>query len=321
MKTILVTGAAGFIGQAVCQNLLKNFKVIAFDRNPLAEPGKNYIPVKGNILDKDILQSICTSYSPDVVVHCAGIAHQNIFKPLEKAVYENINSFATKNLAKIVSRVNSKVQFIFLSSISVYGETAKKSRINETADCQPTSDYAFSKLNGEIALKKIYDDGFLNKIDIFRLAPVYDKIWSVNLEKRVFGPQKMFYLKFGSGKQRMSILSRQNLVDFIRCRIEKLNGPSFNVFNVCDEKTCSFNEIIHVFQNSKFQPNKMIVKIPLFFIRCLTKGAGLFFPHRAAWINSFYNKLANSLVFDNKRMLDTGFCPKQSLCSVFGEVK
>jgi len=321
MKTILVTGAAGFIGQAVCQNLLKNFKVIAFDREPLAEPGKNYIPVKGNIVDKDILQSICTSYCPDVVVHCAGIAHQNIFKPLDKEVYENINSTTTKHLAKIASGINSEVQFIFLSSVSVYGEErAKESIINETEDCHPASDYAFSKLNAEIALKKLYDGDSINKIDIFRLAPVYDTTWSLNLEKRVFGPKKFFYLKFGSGEQRMSILSRQNLVDFIRYRIEKHDGPDFNIFNVCDDKTCSFNEIIHVFQNSRVQPNKVIVKIPLFFIRCLTMGAGLLFPRKAAWINSFYSKLANSLVFDNKRMLDTGFRPKQSLASVFGKV-
>jgi len=83
-----------------------------------------------------------------VVVHCAGIAHQNIFKPLDKDVYEDINSFATKNLAEIASRVNSKVQFIFLSSSSVYGEMGKKCGIDETADCHPTSDYAVSKLNG-----------------------------------------------------------------------------------------------------------------------------------------------------------------------------
>ncbi|WP_304511870.1 hypothetical protein [Desulfobacula sp.] len=118
----------------------------------------------------------------------------------------------------------------------------------------------------------------------------------------------------------MSILSRQNLVGFIRHRIEKRDGSDFNIFNVCDEKACSFNEIIHVFQKSRVQPNKVIVKIPLFFIRCLTMGAGLLFQRKAGWIHSFYNKLANSLVFDNKRMLDTGFCPKHSLSSVFGEV-
>lgn len=318
---ILVTGAAGFIGQTVCYNLLKDYKVIGFDRNLLAESGLNFIPLKGNIADKERLESICAAYSPDVVVHCAGIAHQNIFRPLDKAAYEDINSTATKNLAKIAFSVNSKVQFIFLSSISVYGEEVKKYSLNETAVCQPTSDYAVSKLNAETGLKNIYDSDCVKKIDIFRLAPVYDSKWSLNLEKRVFGPKKLFYLKFGSGEQRMSTLSRQNLVDFIRYRIEHCEGPGFNVFNVCDETSCSFNEIIHVFQNSRVQPNKRVVKIPMFFVRCLTRGAGLIFSHKAGWINSFYNKLAKSLVFDNKRMLDTGFCPKQSISSVFGKVK
>ena len=321
MKTILVTGAGGFIGQAVCRNLLKDYKIIAFDRIPLAERGKNFISIKGNIADKDKLESICTDYFPDVVVHCAGIAHQSIFRPLDKEAYDNINFTATKNLARIVFRINPEAMFIFLSSISVYGESAKQFRINEKADCQPTSDYAVSKLNAEIALKNIYDSNMITKIDIFRLAPVYDRAWSLNLEKRVFGPQKFFYLKFGSGEQRMSILSRQNLVDFIRYRIEKQDGPNFNIFNVCDEKACSFNEIIRIFQKSGVQPNKMVIKIPLFFIRFLTMGGARIFPRKASWINSFYYKLANSLVFDNKRMLGTGFCPTQSLSSVFGKEK
>ncbi len=174
-------------------------------------------------------------------------------------------------------------------------------------------------MNAEIGLKNICDRDGEKKIDIFRLAPVYDRTWRLNLEKRVFGPKKLFYLKFGSGEQCMSTLSRQNLVDFIRYRIEQCDGPGYTVFNVCDEKTCSFNEIIHVFQNSGVQPNKMVVKIPLFFVGCLTRGAGLVFPRKAGWINSFYNKLANSLVFDNKRMLAPGFCPKQSMASVFGK--
>jgi len=40
-------------------------------------------------------------------------------------------------------------------------------------------------------------------------------------------------------------------------------------------------------------------------------------PNKSVWIHSFYNKLANDLVFDNKKMLGTGFKPSESLNSLF----
>ena len=55
----------------------------------------------------------------------------------------------------------------------------------------------------------------MHNLILLRLAPVYDCEWSLNLDRRVFAPKKMAYLKFGNGEQRMSALARSNLVDFI----------------------------------------------------------------------------------------------------------
>ena len=167
----------------------------------------------------------------------------------------------------------------------------------------------------------------LKKVDILRLAPVYDIKWSVNLEKRVFAPKKVAYLKYGLGTQSMSVVSRQNLIDFINHRLNQeintsqsgLKNKFCNVFNVCDKKNYRFIEIIRVFKKSDHQPNRCVLFVPLSFVKLVTRLAGLIFKRKRKWLHSNYDKLACSLVIDNTKMLETGFMPKHSLESVFFE--
>ncbi len=318
MKTILVTGASGFIGQAICRKLSENGHVIDFGRNPYPGFCHGMTFVRGNITDPTDVQSLFSRYKPDVVVHCAGIAHQkfNIF--IGSDDFDQVNNRVTKNLAMAAAGVNPNVHFIFLSSSSVYGEKNGMSVVKENDICRPTSPYAVSKLNAEDNLACLFDDSLINKLDVLRLSPVYDTSWALNLEKRVFAPPKLFYIKFGSGNQKMSVLSRGNLADFISFRLENCPGKKFyNTLNICDQFPCSFNEIIKVFKASKYQPDKSTVRIPLELVRGVTHVTGKLVKTKSAWIHSFYDKLANNLVFDNKQMLDTGFCPNRTIKTVF----
>lgn len=318
MKKILITGANGFIGQALIKNLFAKYKIIVFDKDISDIKECGIISIKGDILDAPLLKKICDTYVPDVVIHCAGIAHQSINSAMDKKLYDDVNHVATKNLAKSAGKANSKVHFIFLSSISVYGECHKHKEVTEEDRCCPTTEYARSKLDAEDGLKTFFKDGFIKKLDMLRLAPVYDSIWSLNLEKRVFGPQKIAYLRFGSGKQKMSVLARQNLVDFILYRIENNSKKKFcNVFNVTDKRPCSFNKIIEIFKRSEYQPDTRVFKVPLWFVWMATRLSGILIKGKVKLVHSFYDKLANDLIFDNTRMLNTGFDPKHTIKSVF----
>jgi len=82
---------------------------------------------------------------------------------------------------------------------------------------------------GEDAEKRLIalcEDRILRNLIILRLAPVYDREWGLNLDRRVFAPKKMAYLKFGSGNQEMSALGRPNLVDFIEFLYHRLRRLS-----------------------------------------------------------------------------------------------
>ncbi|MCP3940376.1 MAG: NAD-dependent epimerase/dehydratase family protein [Desulfobacteraceae bacterium] len=323
MKTILVTGASGFVGRAVCRKLSSNNRVIGFDKDryPGVE-GERMIFVSGSITDKNDVQAVFGRYTPDSVVHCAGIAHQKFNTNLSVDNYDQVNNVATKNIALAAIRVNPSVHFIFLSSICVYGEKHGETEIKENDGCWPTSQYAVSKLTAENNLVQLFDNCQINKLDILRLAPVYDISWSGNLEKRVCGPQNLVYLRFGSGDQKMSILARQNLVDFISHRIENnLMQRVCNYFNVTDKRPCSFNKIIKIFKTSEYRPDRRIITVSLSLVWIITRVAGLFIKGKGLLIYSFYDKLSKELVFDNTRMLETGFDPRYTLKSVFARHK
>ena len=296
MKTIIVTGSSGFIGQRFCRFNPDKHKVIACDSSALPYTVDNCISVQVNITDNYAVKTVCDNYSPDMVIHSAGIAHQKI-KSIDSEEYQRVNSLATENLAKAAITVNPNVHFIFLSSISVYGEDKNRVAVSEMSECNPSSDYANSKLDAERRLIKLYDSGELKKLDILRLSPVYDSEWSLNLDRRVFAPNKMAYIKFGTGLQEMSAVSRQNLVDFIAFRLKQeednKNDKSFcNILNVCDEKPYKFKEMIRVFKQSKYHPNRLVVRVPLSLVWITTRLAGIVLKNKRQWLHSCYDKLA-----------------------------
>lgn len=316
---MLITGCSGFIGSKLYDNFIDDqYKIICLDTKKGGNTSEFH---EIDLCDFESVFAICRKYNPDVIIHCAGIAHQKIGS-INSEEYQRINSLATDNLAKAAIDANPEVHFIFLSSISVYGEDNTNDPVSEESECFPSSDYAHSKLDAEKRLIKMHDYGELKKLDILRLAPVYGSGWSLNLDRRVLAPKKIAYIKFGSGEQEMSAVSRQSLVDFIDYRLKQeednlIGGPFCNIFNVCDEKPYKFKELIRVFKQSEYHPDRFVVRAPLSLVWLTTRLAGLLLRSKRQWLYSCYDKLAYSLVFDNKRMLATGFKPKHNLKSVF----
>ena len=97
------------------------------------------------------------------------------------------------------------------------------------------------------------------------------------------------------------------------CPVGPEDRTGVQLFNVCDAEPYSFNRIIQVFKQSDIHPNRPVIPIPLSFVWLLTRIAGFLLPKKRKWLHSGYEKLASDLVFDNGRMMGTGFRPKHSL--------
>lgn len=319
MKIVMVTGASGFIGRQLCKILANQFKVIAIDRNPMPDirPGR-YERIIGDITDVNFLKTLFSKHSPDVLIHCAAISTESLFNSIQFDQYDKTNAVATQMICKEAATVNPDLFFIFFSSISVYGEKLTNRQIKETDNLYPTSKYSKSKRDAEKWLKELYRTDRVKNLDILRLAPVYASDRLSSIEKRVMDPIKSFFIKFGTGEQKVSMLSIHNLIEFLIFRIDNMpHEPSCSVFNVCDEENYSFNKIVRLLRSSDAYPNSMIIKVPLLFIWIATRLAGTILSKQGKWIRSWYDKLAKDFIFDNQKMLSTGFLPKHNLDSVF----
>ena len=320
IKTVLVTGATGFLGRSISENLCQyGYQVIGTGRSKILKQRavKNFEYIKADISDIKMLCRICNDKQPDVIVHCAGIAHQKAFRPLPDILYDKINHHACINLAKIGGKANPNLYFILLSSICVYGENDGIT-FDETDECNPTSAYAKSKLAAETILKSLFETGCIRKLDILRLAPVYEANWRMNLEKRICAPGKWFYFKYGSGKQRLSILARKNLVDFIRYRISADNSTrTYSIMNISDPEPCSFNKMIRLMNSKSIGHRKPVFTVSLQLINIASQVAQFCFPTKKQFISSCHHKLIRDIVINNQLMLETGFKPKYKITNIF----
>lgn len=147
MKTVLVTGGAGYIGSHTCKYLQdQGYEVVVIDSlekghsEALSEETKLYI---GNIDDKDILDNIFTENEIDSVIHFAGYieAGESMKNPLK---------FFDNNVAKALPLFKAmqkhKVdKIVFSSSAGVYGQP-KKVPIKEDSETKPVNHYGTTKL-------------------------------------------------------------------------------------------------------------------------------------------------------------------------------
>lgn len=150
MRKILVTGGNGFIGEYVCNNLVKQgHKVFVLGKKRTADTPFQYY--SANLLDKDRIISILNSVKPDIVIHMAAIAavtHDNIGE-----LYE-VNVVGTENLLDSIVDANLQgTRFVFISTAGVYGNQ-EISLLNENLPTYPSNHYSRSKLLCEIMLNE-----------------------------------------------------------------------------------------------------------------------------------------------------------------------
>ena len=178
-KTILVTGAAGFIGSFLSKRLIEAYpeaNIIGLDSitdyydtslkderlKMLSDLKGNFTFVKGDIADKEFLDKLFNQYKPDLVVNLAAQAgvRYSITNP-ESYIHSNILGFYNILEACRASMESDKpVQhLVYASSSSVYGSNKKVPYSTEDKVDNPVSLYAATKKSNELfahAYSKLY---------------------------------------------------------------------------------------------------------------------------------------------------------------------
>ncbi|MET0961398.1 MAG: UDP-glucose 4-epimerase GalE [Noviherbaspirillum sp.] len=153
-KTILVTGASGFIGSHTCVELLQSgFNVVALDNlsNSSRKSLDRVRQITGaelplhvaDIRDRGALDAILAAQQIDAVIHFAGLkaVGESVAKPL---LYFDNNVGGSINLLEALAAANVK-NFVFSSSATVYGDPEALPLV-ESARLSVTNPYGRSKL-------------------------------------------------------------------------------------------------------------------------------------------------------------------------------
>ena len=174
MKTILITGGAGFIGSHVVRLFVEkypDYKIVNLDKLTYAgnlnnlkdiENKSNYEFVKGDVVDSEFIFKLFKEKQFDGVIHLAAESHvdRSISNPTE-FVYTNV--IGTVNLLNAAKHIweenNNGKKFYHISTDEVYGSLGEKGMFTEETKYDPHSPYSASKASSDHFVRA-YQDTF-----------------------------------------------------------------------------------------------------------------------------------------------------------------
>lgn len=158
----------------------------------------------------------------DTVVHLAGIAHVSTDPKMEEQYYK-VNRDLTLEVAQYAKKQGVK-QFVFMSSIIVYGDSSGDKRvINQNTKPNPSNFYGISKLQAEEGLKDLDSECF--KVVVIRPPMIYGKGSKGNYSKLVKAAKLLPV--FPDFDNERSMLFVENLSEFLRLLIENVESGLF----------------------------------------------------------------------------------------------
>jgi dTDP-glucose 4,6-dehydratase len=172
MKTILITGGAGFIGSHVVREFVlkyPEYKIINLDALTYAgnlenlkdiENNSNYQFVKADIVDAKQILDIFEEFKPDGVIHLAAESHvdRSITNPLEFVMTNVIGTVNLLNAAKHIWADNYEgKRFHHVSTDEVFGALGDEGFFTETTKYDPHSPYSASKASSDHFVRAYHD--------------------------------------------------------------------------------------------------------------------------------------------------------------------
>jgi dTDP-glucose 4,6-dehydratase len=158
IKTILVTGGAGFIGSNFLNRYVPEYPEICFvnlDKltyaanlnNIEVANAKNYTFIQGNICDTHFLEKLFVDRPIDAIIHFAAESHVDL--SIENPdIFVQTNIIGTQNLLSFAHKYGIK-RFHHISTDEVYGSLGNTGYFTEETNIQPSSPYSASKAGSD----------------------------------------------------------------------------------------------------------------------------------------------------------------------------
>jgi nucleoside-diphosphate-sugar epimerase len=237
MKKIIVTGAGGYVGIPLCQQLLnKGFQVVALDRYFFGQDKLSSIIQHPNLsVVKDDIRFCPVAIFKDVyaVIDLAGLSN-DASAEINPELTRSINYKGSERFAREAKR-NGVQRYLYASSASVYGAGSKEA-LKETDALAPQTEYAKSKVAIEKVLNELKDDTFsptmLRNATIFGLAPRMRFDLAINIMTMRAWKERVVYI-MGGGEQWRPFVHVNDVVSALLLVLdapkELIHGEVFNV--------------------------------------------------------------------------------------------
>jgi UDP-glucuronate 4-epimerase len=262
-QSVLVTGAAGFIGSSLVERLLnEKYGVIGLDNfddyylpgikwnniSALKEKAE-FLLIQGDIRDTGLLARIFSEHRIDKVVHLAARAgvRPSIQHP---QLYEDVNVRGTINLLE-ASRTHDVKRFVFASSSSVYGLNDNVPFREDARVDSPASPYAASKLAAELFCRT-YSHLYNLPVAALRFFTVYGPRQRPEMAIHLFTKQiengKEISL-FGDGSSKRDYTYISDIVDGI-VRSMECERPGFEIYNLGDSRPIALKYLVQLIEGA-----------------------------------------------------------------------
>ncbi len=286
---ILVTGASGFVGSALCSALAAaGHSVRAASRKPVSTAEN----IEWMQLP-DLAESV--NWAPfvagmDIVIHLAGIAHRG---GSYSGRYDRVNREATIELVRACHNEDIK-RIIFMSSIGAQTGSAFDGVATELDEPKPVNEYGRTKLAAERAIQ-----GSGLPYTILRPVIVFGPGVRANFALLVRLASLPIPLPFGAFDNQRSLLSIDNLVQAVMFCISSPQTRN-QVFIVCDPQPITVAEILATLRRAAGR-SAGLIPIPPFAIKAMVKAIGR---------GSLWNQFGRPLVASSAKLQQSGWKPK-----------
>lgn len=262
---IAVTGYSGFIGKLLLTQL-SNHECLLIGRK---QPDSDYCFFELDIASTDEVHLVESLGRVVTLIHLAGRAHilKNTTNSLKD--FRTINTEGTLNLASQAAEAGVK-RFIFLSSIGVNGISNTSPFFIDDSPA-PIEDYAVSKLEAEIGLKKIAAETGMEVV-IIRPPLVYGPNAPGNFGKLAKLACKNLPLPFGAIHNKRSLVAVDNLVDLIVTCIDHPHAAN-QTFLVSDDHDVSTTELLNAMTLASGKKTRLL-PVPVSLLTLVAKLTG-----------------------------------------------
>lgn len=276
---ILLTGATGFVGNAVLKRLMQQPEVAVrtYGRRAPARGSDNRAADAGPQMMSHVTGEISAAadYAPalvdvNVVIHCAAQAHINKNATNRQAEFNHVNCDSTLKLARQAIEAGVK-RFVFISSIGVNGSHNQKGPFKHNDAADPWDEYTQSKYAAELGLRQIAKETGLEVV-IIRPPLVYGANAPGNFGKLIQAVMSARWLPLGAIHNKRSFVALDNLVDLIIICIRHPQAVN-QTFLVSDGDDISTTQLL-VMMTLAAGKSPRLLSVPMSWLRLLGRVTG-----------------------------------------------